>query len=256
MNNPIEMTVLFRDAWKEMTGRMPAATLAEEGGLVTCFANIPMFFLNMSIYDQPIAKPDDLGPILTRARQRAEHSEHGWFHALCTDLIPPGWETIAEQHGFANAMQLTGMSADSLTPLTRALPELEFLPLTDPKAYVDIARLNVGAYHMPPELSECLENDYLWRKPSYGAVAYLDGAPVSTAAAFPVNGRIYLALVATAEAHRGKGLAEACMRHVIDCAQEAMGPVPLTLHATAAGLKLYAQMGFVPQATFSVLIPS
>jgi len=67
---------------------------------------------------------------------------------------------------------------------------------------------------------------------------------------------MYIALVATLPGHRARGYAEASMRHTIQQASVIMGNVPLTLHASDCGRPLYAVMGFMPCATFSLLTPA
>jgi len=82
----------------------------------------------------------------------------------------------------------------------------------------------------------------------------VEDKPVTAAAAFPVDGTIYLALLATMPGNRGKGYAEAAIRHVAKQCAEATGWTRLTLHGTDAGRPLYQQMGFETDGSFSVLM--
>jgi len=254
MSNPQEMTHLFRDAWKVMSSRFPTSFYVDEGGLATCFADVPLFFLNLSIYDGEIPSAAEFERILTRASERAKRSQHGWLYGVSSELTAPGWESVAEAHGFATAMVLTGMVAPELTPATRPLPAVEFRAADSDQTYADIANLNAAAYGVPAELFECMANGLLWQSDSYACVAYVDGIPVSAAAAFPVNGTIYIALVATSPEHRGKGYAEATFRKVVEQARKIMGPGKLTLHATEAGGRLYQEIGFEHIGKFTLLV--
>jgi GNAT superfamily N-acetyltransferase len=256
MNTPQGMTDLFRDAWKLMSSRLPGATNIEEDHLATHFANTPLIFLNLSLYDAPVADPAHLDQILHQAKARATGNPHPWFHVIANDLTAPGWEPIAEAHGFAPAMKLTGMATQDLTPPTRPLAALDFRPIVNIETASDISTVNMLAYGLPPELGAHIANTSLWQPDSYGAVAYLEDQPVSATAAFPVDGTIYIALVATHPDHQRKGYAEATFRHVVTEAKRIMGDLPLTLHASEAGKPVYANMGFVASSEFTLLFPA
>ena len=79
------------------------------------------------------------------------------------------------------------------------------------------------------------------------------GEPVTSAAALPVDGTVYIALVATMPDAHGKGYAEAVMRQAIRPGQQAMGVTRTTLHATDMGRPVYQAMGYAPSARFAVL---
>ena len=75
------------------------------------------------------------------------------------------------------------------------------------------------------------------------------GAPTSGAAVLMVDGCRYVALVATAPAHRRRGYAEAVMRRALEVAASAHGECPTVLHATDAGRPIDARTGDVPIST-------
>ena len=114
--------------------------------------------------------------------------------------------------------------------------------------------INAHAYGMPPELFECVCNMHLWHDDSLAFVGYADGRAVTSAAALPVDGTVYIALVATMPDAHGKGYAEAVMRQAITAGQQSMGVARATLHATDMGRPVYQAMGFAPSARFAVLV--
>jgi len=252
--SPAQVTnQLFIAAWRLMTERFPGARLDENGGLVTRFANVPLPFLNISFFDQPIADLSRLERLLKQTRENGQICPHSWLHVLCEDLVPADWQSVAEKVSLTPAMKLTGMLAPRLKPPTRPLPELEWRQVRDDATARDLATINAQAYAMPVELFTCLHNTYIWKSDTYAAVGYLDGQPVTCSAALPVEGTLYLAFVATMPGHRAKGFAEASMRHTASHAQTIMGDTPLTLHSSDAGRPLYAAMGFEAVGTFTVL---
>lgn len=232
---------------------MPDSFVVEEDGLATVFGNVPLFFLNLSVYDSPIESLGQFEGMLNLAKRRAGRSQHAWLQAVSSDITAPGWESVAEAHGFSPVMKLRGMAAEALTPPERELPKLEIKPIACEQTYRDIAKLNADAYGVPFELFECMANGHLWQPDSYGCVTYLDGEPVSTTAAFPVDGTIYIALVASSPAHQGKGYAEVAFRNAVEGATKLMGPQRITLHATEAGERLYSRIGFKPYGEFTLL---
>ena len=67
-----------------------------------------------------------------------------------------------------------------------------------------------------------------------------------------VDGYRYVALVATAPAHRRRGYADAVMRHALEAAASAYGERPTVLHATDAGRPVYERMGYTPISTHTL----
>jgi GNAT superfamily N-acetyltransferase len=175
------------------------------------------------------------------------------LHALCTDELPAGWEETVSAHSMAAIMNLTGMAADQFLEPIRPLPTLDWRSVTDIKTATDLAHLNAHAYGMPAELFDAVCNMHIWQDDCVAMVGYLDNQPVTSAAALPVAGTIYIALVASHADHRGKGYAEACIREVVEEAKPIMSSEKITLHASDAGKPLYAQMGFEASTNFALL---
>ena len=116
--------------------------------------------------------------------------------------------------------------------------------------------LNAQGYGMPMELFECISNMNLWHADSLAFVGYVDEKAVTAAAALPVAGTVYIALVATLNEEQGKGYGEAAVRHAIAEGRKAMGLNCATLHASDMGLPVYRAMGFEPSSRFALLQPA
>ena len=253
MSAHVESIRYFIDAWKLMAGRLPGSTITHENGLANCFSNTPLSFLNISIFDQPLTDIPTLDQGLARAIQEADSCPFAWLHALCTVELPAGWEETLAARSMVSIMNLTGMEADKLAEPLRPLPILDWRPVTDVKTATDLAHINAHAYGMPSELFDSICNLHIWKDDCIALVGYLDDQPVTSSAAIPVAGTIYIALVATHADHRGKGYAEACIRQVVEAAMPIMSSNRITLHASDAGKPLYAQMGFEASTTFALL---
>ena len=106
----------------------------------------------------------------------------------------------------------------------------------------EVAALNEAAYGYEPGefagLAEALEGPWLHRY-----LIRVDGAPAACACAFDRGGDCHVTLVATAEPHRGRGLAGALMWTAVGEAA-ARGQATTSLVATPAGYPLYRRMGY------------
>jgi GNAT superfamily N-acetyltransferase len=251
-----ETVEVLIEAWKLMVGRLPGAAIEHAKGVATMFANVPLPFLNLSMPDCPLPNAEDLRGALAVVGERAKSCEHGSLLALCEPFAPTEWEQVALEEGFAMALNMTGMAADHLLPPRRALPELAFRRVADETTARDLAMINAQAYGIPADLFECMCNLHLWHADSFGYVGYASEKAVTSAAAFPVCGTMYIALVATVPEVHGKGYAEAVMRHTIEQAGGAMGPARMTLHASDMGRPVYRAMGFESGARVMLLAPS
>ena len=80
-----------------------------------------------------------------------------------------------------------------------------------------------------------------------------DGRAV-TAAAFPVEGTVHVALVATQHEAHGKEYAEALMQRAMEQGLQGMGPRRVTSRATDMGQPLLRAMGGEPGAKVVVLV--
>jgi len=251
-----ETVRLFADAWKVMVGRLPSPRIEEADGVVSCIGNVPLIFLNISIVDRPSATPQELRGLLSTAAGHRASCEHPSGVLLREDWLPAGWEAVAKDAGLSAILTMTGMECEELLPPRRPQIGLEVRRVVDVATARDLAEVNAQAYHMPPDMFECIANMRLWHDDSYGYVGYVEGMPVAAAAAFPVDGTVYIALVATVPAAQGKGHAEAVMRRAVTQGQQAMGTARTTLHATEMGMPVYRAMGYRPGPRLIFLGPA
>jgi GNAT superfamily N-acetyltransferase len=240
----IDGVSLFVDAWKLMVGRMPQPTIREEHGIVSCFANVSLTLLNVSIVTRPAETSRELRALLDTAADHAEACTHPTSVLLREDWLPTGWVYLVAEAGLSPMIPLTTMETEAVAPPVRALPKLDARRIADDAMARDLARLNALAYHMPPGAFDCIGNVHLWRADSLAYVGYVGSKPVSCAAAFPVGGTVYIALVATLPEEQGKGYAEIVMRKALTEGQQTMRTTHTTLHASDRGRSLYRQMGY------------
>jgi hypothetical protein len=235
---------LFIEAWKLMTGRLPSPHFSEADGLACCFADVPNLFFNLWIQSAAAATPEAFEAMLRIAGARAAASSHTVGGIIAEDWAPADWQARAAAAGLAPMVPMTGMEAEDLAPPRRAPADLDIRRVVDAAGARDLALLNADAYGMPRELFGAMCNMDLWQDDSLAFVGYANGKPVSSSAALPVMGTVYIALVATSPGEQGKGYAETVMRRAVVEGQQAMGVKRTTLHATDAGKPVYAAMGY------------
>ena len=84
-----------------MVGRMPSPRVESAAGVTSCFGNVPLMFLNVSIVDRPAATSDDLRALLNTAAQRSASCEYPSGIILREDWLPSEWEDLIGEAGFA-----------------------------------------------------------------------------------------------------------------------------------------------------------
>jgi GNAT superfamily N-acetyltransferase len=160
---------------------------------------------------------------------------------------------VFARYGYAPEIKVMGMAADALVPPQRPLPALQYHTVDDPSSRRTVAELNAIAYEVPLEWGADFDERFgVWSHRAVGTIAYLDERPAACAVTVPLNGRLYVALVATAHEFRRMGCAEAAMRHCLDDAARATGLVRTVLHASPMGHPLYTQMGYHDTMPFTV----
>lgn len=169
------------------------------------------------------------------------------------DSLGSGVPEIFARYGYAPGITVMGMAADVLAPPLRPLPALRCSEVRDPASRRTVAELNAIAYEAPLEWgSDYNERSDVWNHGAFGIVGYLDERPAACAVTVPLDGRLYVALVATAREFRRLGCAEAVMRRSLEDAARATGLTRTILHASPMGHPLYAQMGYHDTVPFTV----
>jgi GNAT superfamily N-acetyltransferase len=251
--NMTDAVRIFVDAWKLMVGRLPQPTIQKDDGVISCFGNVPLLLLNISIVERPAETHDDLRAFLKTAARHAATCKYPSSVLLREDWLPVGWGNVMDEVCLAPMIPLTSMEAEELLPPRRPLPDLDVRLVVNDGMAQDLARLNALAYNMPADAFDCIANMRFWHGDSQAYVGYLDGRPVSCAATFPVNGTVYIALVATLPEEQGKGYAETVMRRAVMHGQQSMGTVRTTLHASDMGLPIYLRLGYRPGPRMLIL---
>lgn len=251
-NEIVESNDQFLGAWRVFAEGAAEGVVARFDGVAALYSRVPVMFLNAIGFTSYVESADDLRGRIERGMSYARAAGFPFFFSICRGLLSPDAEQEVEAAfsaaGLHPFMRWTGMAADELLPPRREVNELEIRDVTDSATRMAVYEINCLAYEMPLDPGRgSMDLESLWAR-MHGAVGYLDGRPVATATALRVEGRRYVALVATLPDYRNRGFAEACMRHALAKA----GAGRTILHATDAGHPIYRKMGYRDVCQFSM----
>lgn len=220
------------------------------------WANTPFALFNGAFLTRPVEDAADLERRINVAVEFAAGSDLPWVFFVCQGWIPlevgPHLEAAFSQAGLAEITQMMGMVATRILPPRRPPAALQIQRIVTEQQRRDATDLQSFAYQFPVELCRApLEAGALWGKTrQFGYLGYAGGVPVTTATTLDIDGRLYVALVATHPGHQRKGYAESVMRHSLEEAARATGLTRSVLHASHAGYPVYEAMGYRPTAKF------
>jgi hypothetical protein len=244
------------EAWSLYARCSGAGEVVDMDGLRVANARQPWFLMNAALLTAPVSSQANLA---ARAHAVIAYfgSEHRpWFLSGSQQWLGDGAPETLSHLGLTKASTVVGMVTEQLASPARPLPEVETRRIDDERGRRALADLNAAAYDVSSEwVRGAVSGESLWQAPLYGYVAYVDGYPVSTAFAVPLNGVLYVGFVATAIAHRRRGLAELVMRRSLEDATQETGITRTVLQATADGYPVYIRMGYRPVDEFSLYVP-
>ena len=243
----------FRKAWTTLGRCSPSGRIFDLPGLRIVDSGQPWVFTNAAFLTEPVAKVADLKSQAAAAIDHFRPSGNQWFLSASEEWLGPDADRVLTSLGLVRALDLTGMVADRLLPVTRPLPDVLVRRVEDETTRIAIAELNAAAYDAPLEWGHmAIGHGRLWQEPLFGHIAYVDGRPVAGGFATPIDGALYVGWVATAPAYRRRGLAELVMRRSLADAGLAAGLERTILHSTESGRSVYLRMGYRPVATFPI----
>ncbi|MGW7520298.1 GNAT family N-acetyltransferase [Streptomyces sp. NPDC054796] len=255
LRDSVESMEQLTVAWRTMVlDRNPDADVRDLPGIAVRWADCRFLFWNCVTLTEDGVDADVLGQRLGQAADIMRTKKHPGFLWLFEDLLDdearatlgPG----AERAGLAHAFSGTGM-AGNLLPLPEPThPDLTFTRVTTDDHLRAYADLNSRAYGFPLEDGRdgLVAGSRLWQHEAYAYLGLRDGTPVTCAATVEADGRLFVALVATAPEWERRGYGEAVTRKALYEGARATGLPRATLHATAAGAPVYPRIGFTPNS--------
>jgi hypothetical protein len=246
----------FSAVWSMYASNSGFGEVVDMNGLLIANARLPWYLTNAAILSSPIASQEDLVSRVKAAISYYEPEQRPWFFVGSKQWLGEAASETMSQLGLTEAFTMVGMECEQLASPIYPLPEVETRRIVDEAGRMALSELNSIAYEISTDwVYRAVKSEELWNTPLYGYNAYIEGQTVATAFVVPLNNILYVAYVATAMAHRRKGLAELVMRRSLEHATRDTGIARTSLHATPDGYSGYLKMGYLPVDQFVVYVP-
>lgn len=241
---------VFIAAWSAFAEPFPTSFTKAHDHLQIACAGIPVPLFNNAF---PIGEA-----ILSHA-QFAELARE--FTNVLADREIPGLLILRSAQvegrvGLAPLFTMPGMVAGTLLPPKYAPKEMDIREVHGLAMAADLARLNAEAHGMTALDAEWMTCVQLWEMPApnHGFLLYEQDEAVAAGSATFVEGVSYVGWMATREKSRGRGYAEAILRHMDGFMRQRYGVTESVLHATELGRPIYERIGFRCVDEYSVFL--
>jgi GNAT superfamily N-acetyltransferase len=248
------------DQWVKFCSTGPNAArggeIIQEPGLIIacCRTSWPMG--NVAAFTTPVVSVADLARRTDTVYECLTARSCSGVFFIADNLVGSLGSRAADvfaRYGYGPIMTVMGMAANALSKPARPLPTLRYRAVCDSASRRIVAELNAVAYEVPLEWGDDYdEHTDVWSHGAVGIIGYMDDRPASCAVTVPLDGCLYMALVATAPEFRRLGCAEAVMRRSLQDASRSTGLIRTVLHASPLGRPLYSQMGYHDTIPFTV----
>lgn len=228
---------IFVSTWQGYAQRFPSGERPTHPEMEIAFAGIAVPLFNLAF---PKSKAE-------LSREEFEHLQDEFGEILKARGVPGimflRTGQVKANTGIEAMFRMPGMVARELLPPKRALGELVIREVAGAAMAEEIARLNVVCHEMELKDVAELTCEELWGGPNHGFLLYEDGAAVAGGSASFVEGISYIGWMATLPEYRGRGYAEALLRHMDALMRQRYGVKETVLHATEMGRPVYERMG-------------
>jgi ribosomal protein S18 acetylase RimI-like enzyme len=233
--------------WKALIEDRGAAATSE-AGVAHRWADTAFGFYNTLSFADAGVDGTELRARLDHAvtvMRASERTGFLWvFEELLTDAARADLDRVADEAGLARAMTCYGMAGDILPLPAPHHPDLRF-ERASTQAHLDAyASLNARAYAMSEaDVRAAFAGSTLWREDIHAYIGFEGDRPVCCAGTYPVDGRLFVVLVATDPDRQRRGFGEAVTRKALHEGAKATGLTRATLQATDAGRPVYERIG-------------
>lgn len=257
MANPpveaIESVQQLSDAWRTIVDDRNG-DVRDFPGMAIRWADSEFAFWNSITFTDKGTSRQLLDARLEQAVELMRNKKWPGFLWLFEDLLDPSARDnlpdAIDRVGLTLSLSGFGMAGDVLPIPEPHHPDLRFVRVSTDDHLLAYADLNSRAYGMPLEAGrDGLMGSKLWKSGIHAYLALANDVPVSAAASFAVDGRLFVALVATDPQAQGKGYGEAVTRKAVYEGAKETGFKRVILHATTAGAPIYERIGLRKTAT-------
>jgi len=229
------------------------------GGLTLITSPVAFSVFNIALLDEPVADID--GEIERRIHIAARHFDsvhRPWSFWICENRL--GLRTGRRLHramkeaGLDCLVESPGLELPDFSPASaRVLPPIECRRVGDDETRSAFRRIVEVCFQIPHDVARIVYDDPIrWDFPLEVWLGYADGEPIVSAAVIDSASSIGIYSVATLPSYRGKGYAEALMRHAVSDMRARGASGPIVLQSSPMGLELYRKLGFLRTTRFFI----
>jgi len=229
------------------------------GGLTLITSPVAFSVFNIALLDEPVADID--GEIERRINIAARHFDsvhRPWSFWVCENRL--GARTARRLHramkdmGLDCLVESPGLELPDFPPISaRILPAIECRRVLDDETRAAFRRIVEVCFQIPHDVARIVYDDPArWDFPLEVWLGYADGEPIVSTAVIDSASSIGLYSVATLPSYRGKGYAEALMRHAVADMRSRDISGPIVLQSSPMGLELYRKLGFLRTTRFFI----
>jgi GNAT superfamily N-acetyltransferase len=230
VNGAVESAEQLLGMWTALVEDLGAKATTTKG-VARRWADTAFGFYNTLSFADFGIDPSKLAPRLDQAVAFMRGSENVgflWlFEELLTDAARFGLAGMIEQAGLTRAMTCYGMAGDILPLPEPADAGLRFERVATQEHLDAYAGLNAQAYQMSEnDVQSAFAGSRLWTNDIYAYLGFEGDRPVCCAGSYPVDGCLFVAMVATVPDCQRRGFGEAVTRKALYEGAKATGPHP------------------------------
>jgi hypothetical protein len=242
------------EVWERIAALGPAPGRDDLDGVVALRSGIPV-----ALFNPAFARGELRDPAASVERVSRTYAAAGLPFALVfRDEVAPGLADACAAAGLVEHWQMPLMMIEPIPSLEdRLRPQPAGLQIraVDASNIDEYGDVLADGFGMPRDLVAAVLGPDLVDAPGFvGLLGYLDGAPVSTSAAYLSADTCGVYNVCTVAAARGEGIGEALTWAAADVGREA-GSVRSILQSSEQGESVYARMGYVTRARYRQFEP-
>jgi ribosomal protein S18 acetylase RimI-like enzyme len=237
---------------------------ANEGGVVRKFSGVDAIscgrnyaIFNSAMLSSPVGGEGVLSARIAIPSIFFRALGVGWSYWVCHDLLDgtslSELRETCRAYGMEQVLTAPGMWAPSFASAIRRAPPIDVREVTDASGRLTFCHLVSTIFDLPFQMTmNVYGNAASWREGYYAFIGYVRDHPLSIAMLNVNGGCCGFYSVGTLPGYRRKGYAEAVMREAYARVRERLECDGLVLQSSAAGRRLYDQMGFREVTRFSV----
>lgn len=249
----------LREAMKFFCRANEAGEARQMPGVLLISSGINYGVFNSALITDPVPDTASFEQRLLAARVFFGARGLRWSLWACEDLLARGVRrkqaNLCERYRLQPLTEPPGMFAEALAPPGDDRPRIEIRAVKDAVTRMAFCQIAAATFELPLSIAkEIYTQPGGWKSTFHGFVGYVGETPVTTVATVVDDGIAGIYSVATLPEYRGRGYAEAAIRHALDEARRQFGVEATTLQSTRLAVRLYQRLGYRTVTRFHVYL--